>query len=244
MKTLIIEDIDNNSYISDNVEKLIWNLDADILFLSKKLKYLEVNNTQTLNTLPDGLETLICNKVRSLPYKLPEKLKYLEANSVFVLNTLPDELETLICNKVRSLPCRLPRKLKHLEINNVHTLNTLPDGLETLICNKVRSLPYKLPEKLKYLEANNLLSIGALPSGLVKLKTPKLKHFYDNRNWLYKLLFNYFPSSLKELSVGNIRHWISIPKKCTIILNGKSERFKYVMSKLNTDNTIITNFKN
>ena len=101
--------------------------------------YSSINNSLTsLPTLPESLDTLICNfnHLTSFP-TLPSTLKYLDCsyNYLTPLPNLPNSLITLICysNQFWSLPS-LPSSLSYLDcsLNLLNNLPALPNSLLTL----------------------------------------------------------------------------------------------------------------
>ena len=114
--------------------------------LPPTLKYLMIWNApllRSLPTLPDTLETLICqnSQISSLP-SLPNSLKYLSVSNnpnILSLPNLPNSLRTLACCST-----------------SIKTLPVLPNELTDLYCchTSLKSLP-PLPESLGYLDISH-----------------------------------------------------------------------------------------
>ena len=165
--------------------------------------YSSINNSLTsLPTLPESLDTLICNfnHLTSFP-TLPSTLKYLDCsyNYLTPLPNLPNSLITLICysNQFWSLPS-LPSSLSYLDcsLNLLNNLPALPNSLLTLRCQgcDLSALP-TLPNALQVLDCsmNQITSLPALPNTLQYLEC--------SNNGLF--CYPTFPSSLIYISISN-----------------------------------------
>lgn len=172
--------------IPNTVRKLtlrsIWTTQLQFT-LPVGLKELRIINTdlESLPVLPEGLETLVCEKNINLKElaELPSSLRRLDCNenrNLMSLPTLPTNLVNLICcdNQLTELPV-LPTELANLTCsgNPLTTLPVLPENLWSLTCENtnISSIP-PLPRRLGTLRVGcnkNLSSLPDLPSTVRKL---------------------------------------------------------------------------